>query len=538
MSKQRTWICETCGYEHTGETPPDECPICGAGPEEFEQQEAAEPASKTWICQVCGYEHEGLEPPDECPDCGAQADEFVAEGDADSNKREPATPKRWICQVCGYEHEGPEPPDECPVCGVGPEDFELEVPAAAAPKASGATRRIVIVGAGVAGVSAAESAAQTAPGSSIQLVSAEPGLPYYRINISRVLAGEMAADALSLHPAAWYAKRGVELVDDEVEEIDREADEVRLSGGDRLPYDRLVLCTGAFAFVPPIAGHELRGVHTVRTLADARAVLAGAPAGARVTCIGGGLLGLEAAGALNGRGARVTVLEGAPTLLHRQLAPRGGELLAEQLRALGIDVRCGVKVVSITGSVRVDGVALASGERVEADLVILATGVRSDTALAHAAGLEVNRGVVVDERMCTSDPAIFAAGDAAEFEGATYGLWPPAVSQGRVAGANAAGGDAVFEGYAPSARIKVLDVKLFSVGDFAAADCTTHEIERDGTWLRITCRDGRVIGANLFGDISLAGALERAVTQATPLSELSELTEALPDLLTRCGTSD
>ena len=187
-------------------------------------------------------------------------------------------------------------------------------------------------------------------------------------------------------------------------------------------YDALVIATGASPFIPPIPGVEKAGVTGLRTLAQAKDILAGMKAGTKCACIGGGLLGIELAVGLAKRGGHVTILEGFSWLLPRQLAPRASAILKSRIESLGLKVMCGVKVASIMGNERVTGVSLESGETLEAGMVLISAGVRPNMGLATGCGLETRKGVKVDDDMATSDPAIFAAGDVTEHAGIIYGL--------------------------------------------------------------------------------------------------------------------
>lgn len=544
MGTPTEWRCNVCGYVHTGPEPPAVCPVCGVGPELFaavaRTDEAPAPAAEQkWRCNVCGYMHTGKAPPDPCPVCGVGPEMFAA---PDTQEETPAPPTEqssgevdWRCEVCGYVHRGATPPERCPVCGVGPEMFTKMQAVAkhgrGAASVDSFTGHVVVIGAGIAGVQAAAAARETASAATVTLVSAEPAPPYLRINLTRVLAGEVDEESLALNPPEWYAERRIDLVEATVEEVDTDEREVALNDGRRLSYDRLVVTTGANPFVPPIPGAKLGGVFSLRTRDDARTLVERTNSGTRCVCIGGGLLGLETAGGLARRGATVTVLEGAPHLLPRQLAEPAAALLRQHVESAGITVRCDVRVTAVEGDEQASAVVVDGSDRLPADIVVLATGVRPNLRLAKEMGLKVARGIVVDDEMATSNEGIYAAGDAAEHHGTLYGIWPAAHAQGAVAGQNAAGGAATFTGIPPSTRLKVLDVDVFSVGDVSPdedAVVVAHE-DAEG-YVHIVCRDGRVVGANLIGRADLATELSAAIEKKTPLSELTELRETLPEL--------
>jgi len=476
---------------------------------------------KAWHCSVCGYVHHGGGPPEDCPVCGVSKEEFEAYEEPRTAAAKP-TARRWRCTVCSYIHDGDGPPESCTLCGADRSQFE---PAEdeTAPAASGNTAHIVILGAGIAGVSAAESVRRCAPQARITVLSREDRLPYYRLNLTRYLAGEVDAEALPVHPEGWYAEQRIELRKGaDAVRLDPGKREVELRGGEHLSFDKLVLTCGAHAFVPPIPGAQRGGVMSLRTTDEADRILAAVRSGARVVCIGGGLLGLETAGALARQKADVTVLESHSSLMPRQLNPQAGQLLAQHLSTVGVKLRMPARVKELVGGERVTGVLLEEGDTVPADLVILATGVRSNTHLARQAGLSVRQGIVVDNRLTTSHPDVLAAGDSAEHAGVLYGNWFVAQAQGSLAGMNAAGQVADFGGVPRSHTLKVLGMDTFSIGQFVPQDgsyvCVAKEGE--GSYAGFVFHDNVLVGANLMGDTRLAGTVKKAIEARTDCSSL------------------
>ncbi|MFH1130389.1 MAG: FAD-dependent oxidoreductase [Pseudomonadota bacterium] len=442
--------------------------------------------------------------------------------------------KVWKCDVCGYIHKGDNPPETCPICGVGAEMFSLveAISSGVAKKEEAPVvlegvkiGRVVIVGAGIAGLSAAEQIKDVAPSVGVTIVSNEPSLPYYRLNLTRFLAGEVDEKSLVMHQASWFSEQGIELVEGEAAELDRAALQISLKNGKTLPYDRLVLANGSHAFVPPITGATRDGVFVVRTLSDVHSIMQRIKPDLRCICVGGGLLGLEVASALAKRGVQTKILEGYGWLLPRQLPEKPGRMLQEHLEKKGMKVLSKVRAKEIVGDEGVRGIRLESGEEIPADVVIFATGVRPNSYLARQSHLAVNSGVLVDDRMATSDPAIFAAGDVAEHQGVVYGIWPAAYAQGVVAGTNAAGGNAAFHGLPPSNRLKVSDVDLFSIGKIDAPDASYQIVEEEGknTYSRFVLHDGRMVGTVLYGDTSLATPVSEAIETGTQIPEMPEV---------------
>jgi nitrite reductase (NADH) large subunit len=478
------------------------------------------PTTNAWRCAVCGYVHRGDAPPECCPICGVGPSEFQEHVEKPAAAA-PASVRRWRCTVCGYEHDGDKPPDACPLCSAGPEQFEAAEEAQTV--AGGAGGRIVIIGGGVAGVAAAEAARKTSPEATIVLLAKEQRIPYYRINLTRYLAGEVNREDLPIHPKNWYAEQRIDLrLRTEVTRVNLEQRQVEIHEGDPVPFDRLVLTCGAHPFVPPIPGADKQSVFSLRTDEDADQILEAAKAGHRIVCIGGGLLGLETAGALAKRGGDVTVLETHGYLMPAQLTPRAGTILAGHLQRIGVKLRSAVHVKELVGGASVTGVLLEEGDTVPAEAVVLATGVRSNTHLARQAGLTVQKGVVVDNLLRTSQPDVFAAGDATEHLGVLYGNWYVAQFQGGIAGMNAAGGIVEFGGIPRSHTLKVLGLDTCSIGQFLPVDGSyrAYESEADGKYLNFVFHDGCLVGANLLGSTALAGAVKKAIESKTDFSGL------------------
>ncbi|MCP9491124.1 MAG: molybdopterin-dependent oxidoreductase [Solirubrobacteraceae bacterium MAG38_C4-C5] len=369
-------------------------------------------------------------------------------------------------------------------------------------------RRLVVVGAGMAGLAVAEEALRRRPGEHwrISMLGEEGGLPYNRILLSKLLARTCGAAELELRPAAWFAEHGVAL-HGPAGAIDTAAREVTDADGQRHPYDALVLATGSRPFVPPVPGTELPHVGAFRTRRDADH-LAATPPGTRVVVIGGGLLGLEAAAGLRARGAAVTVVELAGHLMAQQLEAGGGAMLARGLGAQGIALRLGRAAAQIEPG----RVVLDDGDELEAGAVVMAAGVRPQVALARAAGLACDRGILVDDELRTSAPDVWAVGECAEHRGTVYGLWAPVAEQARVAGARIAGDPAGFHGAITATTLKVSGVGVFAGGASTGplpdgAEEILVSDTRAGVHRRLVLEDGRLVGVSLVGDTTDARRL-------------------------------
>jgi len=487
-------------------------------------------SGNAWICLICGYVHRGDEPPETCPICGAPKTEFQPYTEPEKSAGAGA-PGAWQCLVCGYVHEGPEPPESCPLCGALPDDFKPVTPEARQADTSAWTGTAVILGGGIAGVSAAEALRDTAPDATIILVSKEPGLPYYRLNLTRYLAGDVEQDALSIHKQSWYEENNVQLLDGaEATALDLDNYRVAIGHGEPIPFDRLILTCGSHPFIPPIAGATREGVSPLRTLEQADQVLAQIKPGMKCVCIGGGILGLETAGGLARRGIDVTVMENFAWLLPRQLNQTAARHLQEHAEQLGLAFQTNALTKQIIGDERARGVMLEDGRVFDADLVVVATGIRPNSYLARQAGLRVDKGIIVDSLLRTSHDAVFAAGDVAEYQGNLYGLWEPARFQGTIAGKNAAGQAVEFGGMPRMNTLKVLGLDMFSVGDVMPQDGSYDSIESDtdGVYTRFLIHDNRLAGAILLGDTHLAAAATQAVRDRADLSGVLATSRTAP----------
>ena len=481
----------------------------------------AEQSTGAWKCNVCGYVHRGAAPPDWCPVCGAAKEAFEPYKEAAPAAK--AKANRWRCLNCQYIHEGPQPPKECPVCGAPADRFEPLIEAAEKAGAAGAAIKVVVVGAGIAGVAAVDALRSTAPQAEITVISKEPDLPYYRLNLTRYLAGEVDAAALPIHPQSWYDEQRVRLMlGEEVAALHLDRHAVALRSGGEEPFDKLILAIGAHPFMPPFPGVNREGVTSFRTMHDADAILAAAKAHARCVCIGGGVLGLETAGALARQGADVTLLEGHGWLMPRQVTQTAGDILARHVASVGIKLKLNAMTSEIVGDERVRGVVLKDDSELPADMAVVATGIRANSYLARTAGLEVNKGVVVNNLLGTSHPAVLAAGDVAEHRGILYGIWPASQAQGSIAGLNAAGLAAEFGGIPRSNTLKVLGLDLFSIGVIEPQDGSYAAIdqEADDGYFRFVFHDGAMVGSILLGDTALTTTVKKAIEKRRDFSGL------------------
>jgi nitrite reductase (NADH) large subunit len=369
---------------------------------------------------------------------------------------------------------------------------------------------LVVIGNGMAGMRAVEELLKREAGRRyrVTVFGAEPHVNYNRMMLSSVLAGDKTIDEIVINSREWYDANNIRLfTGDTVTAIDRTARTVTAASGLTVPYDRLLIATGSRPLAPPIPGLSLPGVCAFRDIADVDKMLEAARTQKRAVVIGGGLLGLEAAWGLKRRGMSVALVHLMPTLMERQLDAAAGQLLQRDLDGRGIAFFTNGQTEAILGTERAEGVQLADGRSIPADLVVLAIGIRPNIDLARAAGLEVSRGVVVYDDMRTSDPEIFAVGECVEHRGQVFGLVAPIWDQAKVCAAHLAGDQsAVFVSQALSTSLKITGVDVFSAGALMAADESDDEITlRDdsrGLYKKIVLRDGKLVGAVLYGDVA------------------------------------
>ncbi len=406
-------------------------------------------------------------------------------------------------------------------------------------------QRYIIVGNGVAGVTAAQSIVRADPALEVHIFGAEPYPYYQRPRLWEFLAGEIEQQTLYFRPLEWYAAKGIQVhLGARVAELDPAEHRLTLADGSSISYDRLLLATGGRPFVPPFAGGDKGGVFTLRTLDDAWVIKSYARDIRSAVVIGGGLLGLEMARALLALGLRerpsarardegaaerldVSVLEYEPRLLPRQLDAEGAQVLQARLEAMGLHFLTDAATETILGNERVTGVRLKDGRVVNGEMVLISTGIRSQVDLAREAGLEVNRGVIVDEQLRTSVADVYAAGDVAEFEGVVYGIIPAAMEQAQVAAANmVADGSATYSGTVPATTLKIVGIDLTCLGEATATGdefVVLRQVDpTTGVYRRLALRDGKIVGAILLGDTRNVRPLKQLIATGRDVSAYSD----------------
>lgn len=427
------------------------------------------------------------------------------------------------CLVCGEIFDASI--DICPVCGVGREHFvpvEMEVSGFS----NNTQEYYVILGNGAAGYYAAKAIRERDKTGTIVMISNEPYLSYNRPMLTKSIVAGLSAEQIAIADKTWYEKQNIfPMLSKEVVDVDTEQKEVVLEDKSRVHYTKLIYALGSECFVPPIKGSTLPEVAVIRRLADVERVEVLIREAKSAVVIGGGVLGLESAWELRKAGLSVTVLEVAPVLMGRQLDIDAGEWLLQAAKKSGIEVRTGVKVASIDGETHVNGVTLSDGEQIKAGMVIISAGVRANTELAKKIGLITNRGVVVDSRMQSSQKDIYACGDCAEFQGISYGVWPEAVEEGKVAGANAAGEEVEYTAKEPALTFHGMNTALFAAGDngknpnLLYKTIVYQDMGRE-QYQKYYFLNDRLCGVILLGDLSLMGRMSELLKRHASCSEV------------------
>ena len=366
--------------------------------------------------------------------------------------------------------------------------------------------KLVVVGNGMAGVACVEQILRHAPKFEITIFGDETHVNYNRILLSSVLAGEKSSDDIVLNGRDWYEQNNIDLkLGVRIVDVDPTAKTVTGDDGSVTSFDKLLLATGSIPIIPSIEDVMKDGVFVFRNLDDTRSLLERARPGIKAVVIGGGLLGLEAARGLQVQGCDVTVVHLMDTLMERQLDSAGGNYLAAKMNSLGITVLLGLSTTAVLGNRKVERVQFKGGGSIPADLVVVAAGIRPNVELGHKAGLEIKRGIVVNDYMETSHPDIFAVGECVQHNGICYGLVAPLLEQGKVLAATITGNKGpTYQGTILASKLKIMGVDVFSAGDFNekvdGKEMVRSEDPSQGIYKKLTLKNGKLVGVILVGD--------------------------------------
>lgn len=374
--------------------------------------------------------------------------------------------------------------------------------------------RLLIIGNGIAALSAAESYRKLHTENEIIMLSDEPYLTYQRIKLSHMLGHEhFEAEDILVKPLAWYEEKQINIkLNSKVTHIDFENKSVKLESGKLLGYDQLLIANGGHAFMPPVKCTARQGVFALRSFEDLKLIRNYLKDKRNVLIIGGGLLGLEAAQGLLELGKSVEVLEFFPYLLPRQLDQELSQVVQTQLEKEGIRFILGKSCEEVLGTEAVTGVRLGDGTEIVADAIIFSAGVRPNIDLYKGSALNINKGIVVNDHMQTNLPNVYAAGDIAEYNGVVFGLWIAANEHGRIAGSNLAGKEMTYAAPQLVTTLNIGEVKMFSAGDIADPE-ETLTYREGNAFHKLFIKQGHVVGGVLTGDLSLMLKVKNMVSK-------------------------
>ncbi len=368
-------------------------------------------------------------------------------------------------------------------------------------------QKLILIGSGMVGARFIERLLVEAPEKyDIRVFNKEPVGGYNRIMLSPVLAGEKPLPDIMTHDENWFEARSVHLhTSTEIVGIDQQAKTVTTHQGDEYAYDTLIIATGSSPFIIPVPGHDLPGVVAFRDIRDVNLMIDVSQKKQKAVVIGGGLLGLEAANGLIKRGMDVTVVHLGDVLMEMQMDAVSGKLLQKSLEEGGMKFIMQGQTSEILGDSHVTGVKMADGRMADADLVVMAVGIRPNVGVGKKMGLEVNRGIVVNDQLQTSKPDVYALGECVEHRGQLYGLVAPLYEQAQVLAETLAGKEAAYQGSFVSTKLKVTGISLFSAGDFSDSEGSESLVYKDLTqnvYRKVVLKENKIQGAVLFGDVT------------------------------------
>lgn len=379
--------------------------------------------------------------------------------------------------------------------------------------------KYLIIGNGIAGLSAAKAIRNNDKEASLTIVSNEPYLSYYRLKLTRELSNYDEDDKIFVNDKSWYGKNNIELVlEKNVSKILESENMIELEDGNTITYEKLLIATGSSPFLPPIKGSEKEGVFTLRNINNLKSIRNYIKDIDKITVIGGGLLGIEAAWSLKLLGKKVSLIEFGPYLLNRQLDEELGTKLKNRLEEEGMDIYLPKAAEEILGQDRVEKIILSNGDVVEADAVLISSGTRPNLKLVEDSKIKYDRGIIVDENLKTNVDNIYAAGDVAEYAGMVHGLWTASNLQGRVAGNNMSGNVEAYSNPSTFTNLRVGDIQIFSVGDVLDYE-KVYEYKEDDSHHKLFVKDNRLSGAILSGDLSQQNSLRNAVINRMTLDD-------------------
>ena len=384
--------------------------------------------------------------------------------------------------------------------------------------------KIVIIGSGIAAISAIKAIREVNSSSIIHLIGQEKDYPYKRIRLSKDLFDSLEENKLLIEKKEWYENNNVKLyLNTKAIKIDFDNHIVFMNNGTSIEFDKLLFASGASNNAPPIEGINKAGVFTLRTLEDAKKIKSNYESKNSIVQIGGGILGLELVWNLYKKGKKIVVAEIAPRLMPRQLDESGSKVLFNIIESYGIKILLNTGVTKIIGENGVEEIETSTGDKISCDMIIYSAGTRCNTEMLKGSKIKTNRGIIVNDKMETNIENVYAAGDVAEFNNTVVGLWSIAVNQGKIAGYNIIGNSSVYKNIIPLAAMNAFNISLFSMGLIDQEKCSnvlTDEDKQENKYIKIFIDKKRVVGAILIGNTANTLLLKSAIEKQIVLDDI------------------
>ena len=382
--------------------------------------------------------------------------------------------------------------------------------------------KIVVIGNGIAAITAIKAVREIDRESEIHLYGEERFYPYNRIRLSKGLLSTLEEDKILLQKKEWYEENDIKLYrGTKVVSIDIENKSVRTSDGNSLRYTKLLFANGARNFAPPIPGMDKQGVYTLKTLEDAWDIIGHVKDKKKILNIGGGIQGLETAWILSQMGKQVMIAELLPRLMPRQLDEKASKILEKVVRSFGIEIMVDTQVSEITGTKEVEGFKTVKGQSIPCDMIAYSVGIQPNIEMLKESSIQTHKGILVNGKMETNIRNIYAAGDVAEYNKEIYGLWNIAIGQGKVAGYNMVGKNTIYEHIVPVTTLNAFNLSLFSMGiveEGHGMNIVLEDHSEENIYNKVYIKNNKVTGAIVIGDIKHSPALKTAIEKEINLS--------------------
>lgn len=384
--------------------------------------------------------------------------------------------------------------------------------------------KVIIIGGGVAAINAIKAIRELDSQVEINVFQNEKTYPYYRVKLTKNLFDNLTEDKILLQKKEWYGLNNINLyIGEEVVNIDIYNHEIALESGSRFSYDKLLIANGSSNFIPPIDGIEKENVYTIRELRNIQDIKDNIEDKQDILIIGGGIQGLETAWALKQHGKAVIIAEVLERLMPRQIDRRASEILSKVIESYNIELLLNTQIEEVTGKHKVEGVTIKNGDSIDCDMIIYSVGIRSNIKLLENTPIKTNLGVIVNNKMQTNMENVYAAGDVAELDGKIGGLWGVALEQGKTAGYNIAGGEAVYTASVPVTMLNAFNISLFSAGNIEENSCDQTLIDDNPdvlSYKRLFIKNNKIIGAILIGDTKPSNLLKSMIEKETVLTDI------------------